>query len=170
MFSLFKRKGKTRKQQRENDFAHSKGAIKQGEKLTARDKQMQAVGRVHVHLNNTNDYNYKLSKLDKRAIEHDLKHLKGDLSYIEQHGTDMSGKKKSKSDIDYLKYKISETEKTLKAKNKSISKSKTKKTKDDYHSRLSSHGAYVDPYSGEIEDGGAWDYPLHVPISPFDKD
>jgi len=50
MFSIFKRKGKSLSQQRQNDFAYAKGAIKKGEKLSKRDKQLIAVGRTQVHL------------------------------------------------------------------------------------------------------------------------
>jgi len=62
MFSIFKRKGLTYKQRRENDFATAKGAIKKGDKLSDRDKKMIAVGRTHVHVQNYEAYKYNDQK------------------------------------------------------------------------------------------------------------
>ena len=58
MFSLFKRKGVSYKQRRQNDFATAKGAIKKGEKLSDRDKKMIAVGRTHIHVQNYQAYKH----------------------------------------------------------------------------------------------------------------
>jgi len=119
MFSLFKKKGKSRAEQTSNDFAHAKGAIKKGEKLTARDKRMIAVGRTQVHLQNNNDFKYNLSKIDKGALERDVKHLEGDLAYVKKYGTDMSGKKKNKADINFMEKQLNDSKKLLAAKKKS---------------------------------------------------
>ena len=62
MFSLFKRKGVSYKQRRQNDFATAKGAIKKGEKLSDRDKKMIAVGRTHVHIQNYEAYKFNDNK------------------------------------------------------------------------------------------------------------
>lgn len=62
MFSLFKRKGVSFKDRRQNDFATAKGAIAKGEKLSDRDKKMIAVGRCHVHVQNYQTYKYKNPK------------------------------------------------------------------------------------------------------------
>ena len=62
MFSIFKRKGVSYKERRENDFATAKGAIKKGEKLSDRDKKMIAVGRTHVHVQNYESYKYNDQK------------------------------------------------------------------------------------------------------------
>lgn len=64
MFSLFKRRGISFRERRQNDFAHAKGAIQKGETLTDRDKKMIAVGRCHVHLQNSATYKYKKSQAD----------------------------------------------------------------------------------------------------------
>ena len=62
MFSIFKKKGIKLKDQRSNDFKVAYGAIKKGEKLSDRDKQLIALGRTQVHRNNHSLYKYKQSK------------------------------------------------------------------------------------------------------------
>jgi len=62
---IFKRKGVTRKQSRAEDFAMAKGAIQKGEKLSERDKRMIAVGRTQIHVQNSDDYKYRLEKKKK---------------------------------------------------------------------------------------------------------
>ena len=102
MFSIFKRKGKTRKQQRNNDFTHAKGAVLKGTKLSKRDKQMIAVGRTHIHRDNTNDFKYHDEKRKKEQEQHRKEkdkswynHLKENLSSLEKTGRDCNDNKYS---------------------------------------------------------------------------
>ena len=93
MFSLFKTKGKTYEQQRKNDFAHAKGVIKKGSKLSKRDKQMIAVGRTHVHKQASTAYKYKALKSQKEKNQRWADYLKNNIRSIQETGRDTSGNK-----------------------------------------------------------------------------
>ena len=65
--SINKRKGLSLQEQRDRDFQWAKGAIKKGSTLSKRDKQMIAVGRTQVHIQQSELYKYDQSRKPKRG-------------------------------------------------------------------------------------------------------